>query len=103
MNILIKGIKFDGDCWNCPCIDGEYGDCNPLEKEVNFSGEPLPDCPIIELPDADAFAEEMRSLSSKDDEEVSHAAMDNAMCELLKKLGYEKAVKIFEDAKKWYS
>lgn len=51
MSILIKGIKFDGHCWSCPCLDGEYGDCNALEKEANHTGEPLPDCPIIKLPD----------------------------------------------------
>lgn len=51
MSILIKGIKFDGNCWNCPCLDGEYGDCNALGKKVNHTGDPLPDCPIIELPD----------------------------------------------------
>lgn len=51
MSILIKGIKFGGECWSCPCFDGGYGDCNALEKKTNHTGEPLPDCPIIELPD----------------------------------------------------
>lgn len=50
MSVLIKGIKVHrGSCWECPCLDGEYGDCNVLEKHVkNVSDE---ECPLIELPD----------------------------------------------------
>lgn len=58
--------------------------------------------PTIE-PEADEFAEEMRSASVIHDEEIAHIHMDDAMCELLEKLGYEKAVKIFKDTEKWYS
>ena len=32
-----------------------------------------------------------------------HRDMDQLMCELLAELGYEKGVKVFENADKWYS
>lgn len=52
MSVLIKGVKMpDGaECWNCPCLDGEEGDCNALERKV-YAGERPSDCPLIELPD----------------------------------------------------
>lgn len=50
MSVLIKGIKVHrGDCWACPCLDGEYGDCNVLEKDVHYVSDE--ECPIIEIPD----------------------------------------------------
>lgn len=50
MSVLIKGIKVHrGDCWACPCLDGEYGDCNVLEKDVHDIE--YEECPLIELPD----------------------------------------------------
>lgn len=50
MSVLIKGIKVHrGRCWECPCLDGEYGDCNVLEKDVHDIE--YEECPIIELPD----------------------------------------------------
>lgn len=50
MSILIKGVKIT-DCWNCPCIDGEYGECNILGKTIKSERGRLDDCPLIELPD----------------------------------------------------
>lgn len=35
--------------------------------------------------------------------EMTHIKMDELMCELLKELGYEKGVEVFERAPKWYS
>ena len=50
MSVLIKGIKVHrGECWECPCLDGEYGECNVLEKDVRYLDKA--DCPLIELPD----------------------------------------------------
>lgn len=64
MSILIKGIKVHrGECWNCPCLDGEYGECNVLEEKANYVDKK--DCPLIELPDhgdlidRDALSREM--------------------------------------------
>lgn len=36
-------------------------------------------------------------------EEDLHIKMDELMCNLLKELGYEKGVEVFERAPKWYS
>lgn len=50
MSVLIKGINVHrGRCYECPCLDGEYGGCNVLEKDVHYVTKE--DCPIIELPD----------------------------------------------------
>ena len=37
------------------------------------------------------------------DEELVHGEMDDLMCHLLRELGYEKGVEIFEDTPKWYA
>ena len=39
------------DCWNCPCLDGEYGECNILGKTIKSGNGRRADCPLIELPD----------------------------------------------------
>lgn len=50
MSVLIKGINTHrGRCWECPCLDGEYGDCNVLEKDVHYIEDE--ECPLIELLD----------------------------------------------------
>ena len=36
-------------------------------------------------------------------EEAVHIDMDKLMCNLLRELGYEKGVEVFERAPKWYS
>ena len=64
MSLLIKGAKLT-DCWNCPCVDGEYGECNVLGKAIKSVRGRLDDCPLIELPDhgdlieRDALKEDM--------------------------------------------
>lgn len=50
MSVLIKGVKLT-DCWNCPCVDGEYCECNVLGKAIKSVRGRLDDCPLIELPD----------------------------------------------------
>lgn len=48
-SILIKGINVHrGSCWECPCLDGEYGECNVLKKDVHDIWDD--ECPLIELP-----------------------------------------------------
>ncbi len=37
------------------------------------------------------------------DEEKAHSSADRLMCQLLRQLGYEEGVVVFEHAKKWYS
>ena len=48
------------------------------------------------------FKEKMERLS-KLDTERRHIEMDDAMCELLRELGYGEGVEIFEDVIKWYA
>jgi hypothetical protein len=59
MSILIKGMKMP-DCWNCPCLDGEYGECNILGKTIKGGNGRRADCPLVEVPDhaSDHDAEE---------------------------------------------
>lgn len=51
MSVLIKGLDMPDCCWNCPCIDGEYGECNISGQKIKGDGERFADCPLIELPD----------------------------------------------------
>ncbi len=36
------------------------------------------------------------------DEEESHPAADDLMCQLLSSLGYEAGVELFKESRKWY-
>lgn len=96
MSVFIKGLNIK------PCKDGFDGKGLVIigydDKLYAVAHEQ-----IIPLPDADEFAERMRMESAKNDEEIAHIGMDDAMCELLEKLGYGEAVKIFEDTAKWYA
>lgn len=49
------------------------------------------------------FYEQMKVAFGGDDIESNHSAGDDVMCELLKSLGYNDGVKVFEDADKWYA
>lgn len=49
----------------------------------------------------DEFAERMAAVPG--DPEEGHMEADNLMCELLRQLGYEKGVKIYESLGKWYA
>lgn len=50
------------------------------------------------------FAEKMGQIAEeKDDTEVCHIKMDDYICEVLRTLGYEEGVEIFENTPKWYS
>lgn len=49
------------------------------------------------------FAEKMQSIVDEKNTELGHIEMDDLMCELLKSLGYEEGVEIFDNALKWYS
>ena len=39
----------------------------------------------------------------KEDEELVHDVMDCIMCDLLRQLGYEEGIYIFENTPKWYA
>lgn len=51
------------------------------------------------------FYNEMKIISKayKDDKEAVHMYMDDFMCDLLRELGYEKGVEVFENTPKWYA
>lgn len=49
------------------------------------------------------FTIEMKKIAQIDDPEIAHGEADDLLCEVLKKLGYEKGVKVFEDIPKWYA
>lgn len=53
----------------------------------------------------DEFRDRMYEIKEKNDgyPETMHIEMDELMCEMLKSLGYEGGVKIFEKQEKWYS
>lgn len=71
MSVLIKGIAMpDGaECWNCPCLDGEDGNCNALERIV-YAGKRPSDCPLIEIPDHGDLIDESETVEAQyyDDE-----------------------------------
>ena len=50
------------------------------------------------------FADRMKKLKAYADEdrERAHVMMDQAMCGILKALGYDEGVRIFEETQKWY-
>ena len=47
MSILIKGINMPKEPWECPCHNGENGNCNVTQKTCF---EIPKDCPLIEVP-----------------------------------------------------
>lgn len=49
------------------------------------------------------FCDEMKRLAKVNDTEAWHIYADDLMCSLLRTLGYEDGVKVFESEKKWYS
>ena len=53
----------------------------------------------------DEFRDRMYEIKVEHDgyPETTHIVMDELMCEMLKSLGYESGVKIFEKQTKWYS
>lgn len=51
------------------------------------------------------FYEEMLKIQEaySGDSEAVHTEMDEPMCMVLKDLGYEKGVEVFENTEKWYA
>lgn len=52
---------------------------------------------------AKGFANEMRRIDRNNDTEMAHILADEMMCKLLRELGYNEGVDIFEQMSKWYS
>jgi hypothetical protein len=51
------------------------------------------------------FTERMKSIAEPHhaDEEAQHGNADDLMCEVLRSLGYEEGVRLFEEMPKWYA
>ena len=51
------------------------------------------------------FATQMRKISNHyyDDLEVRHGRADDLLCGVLRKLGYEEGIDIYEKMDKWYA
>lgn len=49
------------------------------------------------------FAEKMKALSEKYDEEEFHIAADRLIGDLLTSMGYGEGIEVFEKTPKWYS
>ena len=49
MSILIKGMEMPKWCWDCPCVNGEYGYCqaDKEERQIEDPNERPSWCPII--------------------------------------------------------
>lgn len=49
------------------------------------------------------FLEAMQEIANNNDTEEKHSDADTLICEVLKRLGYEKGVAVFLAMNKWYS
>lgn len=49
------------------------------------------------------FYKRMAELAEDYDIEDDHYTMDMLMCEVLKSLGYEKGIEVFENVDRWYA
>lgn len=44
-------IPMPNSCFDCPCLDGEYGSCNITEKDAPWPPSRPEDCPLKEAKD----------------------------------------------------
>ena len=49
------------------------------------------------------FKNKMQAIADKRDAEEGHIEADDLMCELLRDLGYDEGVEIFEIMNRWYA
>ena len=49
------------------------------------------------------FCEQMKALQDEWDIEEAHGKADDILCEVLRKLGYNRIVDLYEKIDKWYS
>ena len=58
-----------------------------------------------EIMDPDEFARRMKKISEREDcdEEIMHHNADTLMMEVLRSLGYQEGVEIFDWMPKWYA
>ncbi len=49
------------------------------------------------------FKKEMEIIAKYNDTEVAHYEADELLCDILKELGFEEGVEIFENMGRWYA
>lgn len=49
MGVYIKGLELPKGCYECPLMDGEYGDCKA--GATGLYDPYMEDCPLIEVPE----------------------------------------------------
>jgi hypothetical protein len=83
-----------------PLFEDPCHDCYATE-DGSFSGWEVKS----DLMDPEAFKNEMNELatSSSWDKEDCHRRMDALMCEVLRSIGYDDGIDIFEATSKWYA
>lgn len=107
MNLLIKGMEMPKGCRECEIEQHGHwcGLQDNYSDTILYDSERREDCPLVEIPDPKIIAAKMQLIKETKgyDEEIGHIKADYLMCELLTELGYEEAVKIFEEMEKWYA
>ena len=91
MTCAYSGLKlFDKPCHDCYAM--EDGSFSEWEWKLNSM-------------DPDVFKNTMNELavSTSLDKEDRHRKMDALMCEVLRSIGYDDGIDIFEETSKWYA
>lgn len=74
------------------------------EKEYEIAKKTLAENNINESSIKD-YTERMRKLADNNDDDIEarHVEMDDLMCEILKEMGFNELVEIFNETEKWYA
>lgn len=72
------------------------------EREYEIAEKSLAENNINESSIKD-YTERMKELANNDDVEARHSEMDDLMCEILSKMGFNELVDIFNETEKWYA
>lgn len=89
-------------CTNCFHIEA----CGHLYPQGTMFAVDAQGCPYyLCVPDPEEFMQMMEYtlLQYPDDREARHKHMDDLMCDLLSKFGYDAAATVFKDIPKWYA
>ena len=96
MSVVVR-MEMPKGCWDCPCVNGEYGYCqaDKEERQIEDPNERPSWCPIIcQLPeehgrliDADAFEKDvsdalvygLREIPSEEGKQIFHVLMQEVL------------------------
>lgn len=59
--------------------------------------------PVTKMQRIDKYKEIMNRLANSGDTEMAHSEADEALCVLLRELGYGAVVEVYESVEKWYA